>query len=431
MIFNKQTNDPIMAIVNTIRPLAYRYSKGLKKLDKEFKDKSINHLKKCLQIKPKLQDFYSVPKIEINKNCIDVNLKNSYKYADDLSDFNNLPMVLQKKIVLKEGQIDPDYEYNINMKKITKKVDLKPMKNIIKHNERIAVFQRLNKLLEARSLEPLKYTPNYDFVKQRTPVAYLGRGKGSNRFNNEYCRNRRMLIMSKSENDIRSTSKKNNRKDNSKDNTNPSPSVIINTGVNKNSDSVLEGKPREDPLIKRYKKFNININCNQDSCTSEEEDAQKVSNIQNIKSTDNIKPKKHRKANSLLRTPNKLTRNCSDLTLNKKKLPFLERQNERSNSKKNNESSVKSNSKNGHIQGSVVFNKMSGRQGKVISNASQRMKSCISPNYKCLEPHIPQTKFCFSPTWQEYKKAKTYKLIRSYSTNPESYFVMDANKYNK
>ena len=170
----KKKSDSIKSILKSLSPIKYKYSQKFKELDKTFKYMSLENLLKTLDYHPKLHDEYTPsPEFLNNKKKFDINFQNSFNYIKEFSDLNNLPLVLSNRNCIKNGTLNPDYEYNpINNKEEQKQILLQKEK---RKKERLKDrLERLKKWRESDSnVDPGKYHPNYDFIKRKIRNVYI------------------------------------------------------------------------------------------------------------------------------------------------------------------------------------------------------------------------------------------------------------------
>jgi len=166
--------DNIISILKSIQPINYKYSQKNRDLDKSFKTRSLENLLKSLDYKPKIYDEYAPdPEFLNRKNQFDINFQSSNEYIRELSDLNNLPLVMSNKNFLKNGTFNPDYEINpVKNKDDQKKILLEKER---RKKERLQIrLDRLKKWRQSNnSLDPGKYHPNYDFIKRKIPSVYI------------------------------------------------------------------------------------------------------------------------------------------------------------------------------------------------------------------------------------------------------------------
>ena len=109
----RERKDNMISIIKSLVPIKYKYSRKNKELDKTFRNMSLEYLLKTLDYHPKYYDEYTPsPEFLNNKNQFDINFQNSCNYIKELSDINNLPLVINNRNCLKNGTFNPDYEYN-------------------------------------------------------------------------------------------------------------------------------------------------------------------------------------------------------------------------------------------------------------------------------------------------------------------------------
>jgi hypothetical protein len=166
--------DNIISILKSIQPIKYKYSQKNRDFDKSFKTRSLENLLKGLDYKPKIYDEYAPdPEFLNRKNQFDINFQSSNEYIRELSDLNNLPIVMSNKNFLKNGTFNPDYEINpVKDKDEQKKIMLEKER---RKKERVQIrLDRLKKWRQSNnSLDPGKYHPNYDFIKRKIPCVYI------------------------------------------------------------------------------------------------------------------------------------------------------------------------------------------------------------------------------------------------------------------
>ena len=75
----------------------------------------------------------------------------------------------------------------------------------------------------------------------------------------------------------------------------------------------------------------------------------------------------------------------------------------------------------------IVFNKMSGRERKILITSRYKEVN-YTPKYDITRPHVPSTTFKHSFDCSKFKKFITGKLIRSYCFTPDKYFIIEINK---
>ena len=140
--------DNIMSILKSITPIKYKFSKKNREFDKTFKTMSLQNLMKSLDYHPKLQDeFAPSPEFLNNKNKYEINFKNSNEYIKELSDLNNLPLVVSNKNCLKDGKVKEDFDIDPLSNKEEKMKVLKKKEK--RKKERLEEkFKRFKKLKE-------------------------------------------------------------------------------------------------------------------------------------------------------------------------------------------------------------------------------------------------------------------------------------------
>ena len=401
-------DDNITRILKSISPLKNTFSKMSKKLKKSFKYSSLDNLVKSLDIKYIYKDqFQPDEEIILHKNDYNINFQNSYDYLEELSDINNLPLVLQNKNCLKDGDFNPDYDIDVNRKEINKKFLIEEEGK--RKKERLKKrIERLKKFKENDSnIDPGKYHPNYDAIKRRYPCAYI-------RDPNIHIKDS-WLINCPFRNTFEDFKRfQNEQKENDK--INNSKNKENNQGQNPNqSQSNINNNTSKNDLTNNANKmssFNSNENSPRSISTNELNKEKNEEDIFSLK-CNNIKIKsifpekiKNLSLPMIINTPrNKNISNISKFFSPKKKV-------NRSVSYENLFSK----------KSPILFNKMRGR-----TDIFQESKYLISynPNYDSTFPHIPSTIFKYTKNKQNYKKYINGKLIRGYYYNPSDYYVME------
>ena len=405
--------DNITQILKSISPLKNTFSKVSKKFDKSFKYSSLDNLVKSLDVKYIYKDqFEPDPEIILHKNDYNVNFQNSYDYLDELSDVNNLPLVLQNKNCIKDGDFNPDYENDINKKEINKKY-IKEEEGKRKKERLRKRIERLKKFRDSDSnIDPGKYHPNYDAIKRRYPCVYIRDPNIHIKdswlincpFRNTFEEFKRL------ENEKKENLKKinSNKKENNQN--------IKNQNQNLNNNNTSKNDLNNNnnvSIIYKISSFNSNENSPRSISTNEinkeksEEDSLS-SKAKNLK-VKNIIPKKLSLPMIINSPRNHNVSNISNIS----KVFSPKKRVSRSVSYEN----IFNNNKS-----PINFNKMKGRDNLFVES---KYLISYNPNYDSTFPHVPSTIFKYAKNKQNYKKYINGKIIRGYYYNPRDYYVME------
>ena len=400
--------DSITRILKSISPLKKTFSKMSKKLNKSFKFASLDNLVKSLDVKYVYKDqFEPDQEIILHKNDYNVNFQNSYDYLEELSDINNLPLVLQNKNCLKDGDFNPDYDIEVSRKEINKKYLIEEEGK--RKKERLKKrIERLKKFKDSDSnIDPAKYHPNYDAIKRRYPCAYIRDPNIHIKdswlincpFRNTFEEFKRLQNEQKEEDKMNNSKKKeNNQEQNPNQNQNNINNNIIKNDLTNNANKMssfnsIENSQRSISTNEIYKEKN------EEEIFSLKDNNIKIKNIIPEKINNLSLPK-------IINTPRNINiSNISKVFSPKKKV----------NRSVSYENLFKKKSP-------ILFNKMRGR-----TNIFLESKYLISynPNYDSTFPHIPSTIFKYTINKQNYKKYMNGKIIRGYYYNPSDYYVME------
>jgi len=419
--------DNIDRILKSIVPIKYTFSNISKKLDKSFKFSSLDNLVKSLDVKYVYKDqFEPTPEIVLHKNDYNINFQNSYEYLDELSDINNLPFVLQNKNCLKDGEFNPDFEYETGKNVVNKKylIEEQSKRKMDRLKKRI---ERLKKFRESDSnIDSGKYHPNYDAIKRRSPCAYIREPNKHIKdswlvncpFRNTFEDFKRMENERKEKEMEEIKNKEAQNNNNLENNNNVENNNIVdnlNTINNINSINTINNIENEN----RNNIFNNNSSYN----TNE--------NSQRSALTRDINKDKIRKEEKYLSYRGKNMKIKNKVSKIKKlNLPIISSIPKRQNSL----NYMKFNSPKKRINRSVSYEKMSRHKTPIVfkkmtgrTNLFQDNKYLISysPNYNSMLPHIPSTIFKYIKNKQNYKKYMNGKIIRGYYYNPRDYYVME------
>ena len=437
--------DNIISILKSIAPIKYKYSRKNREFDKTFKNMSLENLLRTLDYHPKIYDEYAPsPEFLNHKNQYDINFQNSCNYIKELSDLNNLPLVMNNRNCLKNGTFNPDYETNpVKNKEEQKQILLEKEK---RKKERVQDrLERLKKWRQSDSnLDPGKYHPNYDFIKRKITSVYIREPivKINKKLENEKNSEKNKSENQKEENknninninkiNIKESSKELNKdeKNNDQNNNKLNNSVNLNDShsLNDNS-SIINNNSSKISIIRNIKKKTIrnikhrnNSNLEKNSSTLTEYnntmDNNKSTNIEELPSFNHLKVNNH--INSV---KDKVTKNFSLPKIGTKKIKIKPI--------KNKKYRYRSSSSMGNLnRNPIIFKKMLGRDDVLFNNQNLNLISYF-PNYKCMMPHIPATIFKYKKNEQNYKKYITGKIIRGYNYKTEKYFVFDYKNQNQ
>ena len=406
--------DNINRILKSISPLKNTFSKMSKKLDKSFKYASLSNLVKSLDVKYIYKDqFEPDPEIILHKNDYNVNFQNSYEYLEELSNINNLPLVIQNKNYIKDGEFNPDFEGDVNKREINRKYLLEEEGK--RKRERLKKrIEKLKKFKESDSnIDPGKYHPNYDVIKRRYPCAFI-RDPNSHikdswltncPFRNTFEDFKRL------ENERKENLKKENYKDEKDKNNDNNNSTILN---NKDLNNNLNPKDINN-------KSNLIFNENNSTSINEinrekgEEDI-KFIKVQNLKTKKSIPQKvKNLSLPLIVNTPRKQNSSIISSNISNTSKISPKRRMNRSISYENLLG----------LKSPILFNKMRGRPN--LFNETKYLIS-YNPNYDSTFPHVPSYIFKYKKNKQNYKKYINGKIIRGYYYNPCEYYVMELQK---
>lgn len=461
--------DNIMSILKSITPIKYKFSKKNREFDKTFKTMSLQNLMKSLDYHPKLQDeFAPSPEFLNNKNKYEINFKNSNEYIKELSDLNNLPLVVSNKNCLKDGKFNEDFDINPLSNKEEK---MKVLENKEKRKkERLEEkFKRFKILKEDDSnVDSLKYNPNYDFIRKKIYSVHIRPptpkkvklAKIENEKNSEKKKKKKNFLGS---NNI--TNQNNNQTQNIKQNLNQNSSIItfdksktdlINNNINSSINSIRNSSRKD---IGSNKNINNSIIFNESNTNRSNSSKMRFpelnngnSNNLNSRNMPKTKPKLFNLKNKLkMFDKNSFTNldyntveinkstNIDDISLfhqDREKFSSIHSMRNINSSKKIYLPSIKKNYKKplksrtkrkDGIKNTIYFKKMLGRKDSLFGDQSLNLVSYF-PNYDFFRPHIPTTIFKYKKDEDNYKKYITGKIIRGYNYSPEKYFVFDYGK---
>jgi len=425
--------DNIISILKSIQPIKYKYSQKNRDLDKTFKTRSLENLLKGLDYKPKIFDEYAPdPEFLNRKYQFDINFQSSNEYIRELSDLNNLPIVMSNKNYLKNGTFNPDYEINpVKNKDEQKKILLEKER---RKKERLQLrLDRLKKWRQSNnSVDPGKYHPNFDFVKRKIPSVYI----------------REPIVKKEKKIDEKDKNENNTKKDNKNEdedgeennnNENETNSKIDDDGNkemiekeesngNKNmtdshsvNDNLSNNDSSKKAIIRKiHSNYERNINYRRNSKIYFEKNTSTVSDYNTFegnKSTniDEISSA-HKGSDHCSSAKKNLNKNLFLPKIGTKKIKYIKPMKQKKNRFRS--------SSLANIKNPIIFKKMMGREDFLLGNNSVNLMSYF-PDYESTMPHIPATIFKYHKNIQSFKKFITGKIIRGYNYSPEKYFVIE------
>jgi hypothetical protein len=178
----KKFDDNFNAIVKSLKPIKYKYSKESLKHDEYFKKSGLEILEKNLNAPKKPPDNFYSSKLYKNLDYI-YNLSDApFDYAPNLKGEINIPINIRKKGVnFIKNLYNPEFEekreenyflYDNNKKRNYNRFNIKQLnksKNIFKF-----------KIL---ALDPGYYHPNYNYIKKRIPSIDFSKSTNSHEKN--------------------------------------------------------------------------------------------------------------------------------------------------------------------------------------------------------------------------------------------------------
>lgn len=381
----KESDDNFKTIIKSLRPIKDKFSKESYKHDKYFKNLNFETLEKHLfGPKKSPENFYTS---QLYKN-IDFmyNLSNdSYDYIANLKGIKNIPIKINKKgINFIKNLYNPEFESKPEEK--YSHIDNKPnyIYNLKKYYQNRKIFK-----FAVYALDPGYYHPKYNYIKKRIPSIDFSKSQNSHDKGelskigedfdiNDEIVNKRKKKLNKSFDKINEEEKK---------------KLIINISGNEND---IENKKNEDNnRFIRNKSINYGDNILHNNSL----------NILPIKKSKFV-------INQKLSLP-------KIINLNKKIFQMLK-------INKVNKSKTDSTVSTPVM---ISFNKMTGRNNiKKEEKSKKKADIEYKPNYEITLPHVRSFSFKWEGNKQNYKKYIIGKILRSYSFNPYSYYVMDIKK---
>jgi len=373
----KKDSDNFDNIINSLKPIKYKFSTQSHQLDKIFKKLNIESIEKKLHSKGKPPETFKDSLLYKNiDNTYNINAE-YYDYFEDINGIKKMPIKVEvkgKNFV--KHLYNPEFERKIDEKLLNQKEDEPKInqKNMIKFYK--GIHQ------PSFGLDPGYYHPNFNYVKKRIPAFDFGK---SRKFYNY------------KEPDKNTDEKNKDNPDSKRNVTEENKALDIN-----NDKTNFENYKVKNPILNnQILKLNLNNNKNK--------------SLFKIKSRNPMD--KYRKISSTQKNI------LPSINLNKendiKKKSIAKKMNLQTNFKK-----VLSS------PNIISFKKMRGRDDE-----NKRLKGSTSdvfykPNYECNSPHIPGFVFKPSDIRKDYKKYRIGKILRSYIFDPYKYFVMDINENN-
>ena len=360
----KKIDDNFNAIVKSLKPIKYKYSKESLKHDKYFKNSNVEMLEKNLNAPKKSPDNFYTSKLYKNLDYI-YNLSNEpFDYASNLKGEINIPINIRKKGVnFIKNLYNPEFEekkeenyilYDKNKKRNNNRFNIKQLnkpKNIFKFK----IF----------ALDPGYYHPNYNYVKKRIPSIDFSKST------NSHEKNDLAKIFEENKDYI------------------PPQNVNINTVKENININVMKNYDNESENEKlNILKKDISRNNVVDNLISETQTILPIISGKEKEKEKEIKKKTYIK---------KLSYSKSQKMIPKKGMISFKKMIGRYPAKK-------------------IFKKI------------DKIDNEYKPNYNCTLPHVRSFTFKSSGNEKDYKKYAIGKILRSYYFNPNGYFVMDINK---
>ena len=375
-------DDNFDNLVNSLKPIKYKYSNQSLKLDKLFKKLNIESIEKKLHSKGK-------PPATFKDSLLYKNVDNTYNisgdcydYFEDINGLKKMPIKIDKKGTdFVKHLYNPEFERRIDefiyYKKEEEETKLNP-------KEEFKFYKGFKQ--PSFGLDPGYYHPNYNYVKKRIPAFDFSKSK---KF---YTNNEPIKNMDK---------KKRGEQDHNNDKKEDFKEEI-------NKSDLLDKKETFDNYI--FKNANINNQFLKQ-------------NLNNIKNKTILKIQSRNQKN--------LNKNISSTQNNI--LPKINIKEDKSIGKKilakkiNQKEHFKKILSTPNI---ISFKKMSGRDHENRKLTSNTSDIFYRPNYNCNSPHVPSYLFNASDIKKDYKKYRVGKILRSYIFDPYKYFVMDIKENN-
>ena len=457
--------DRIMSILKSLTPIGYKFSRKNRELDETFKTMSLQNLMRVIDHHPKYHDEFTLPSEYLNnRNVYGINFKNSNEYIDELSDLNNLPIVIHNKNYLKGGKFNEEYDINsLNNKKEKMKIlREKEKRKKEREKERFKIFKK--RKYENSKVDSLKYNPNYNFIKRkifsfhiRPPSVKKVRRTINGKYNEKKKKNlmdininedhtnnqtqnigqnlkqnSSVIFFDRIKNDLhikdnnKNGSNKNIIKSNNKDifsNKNNNSSIFNDSNTNLSNSSILRLPKLNNFISNNLKSRNISkikikvLNLkNRLKMLGKNSSTNSDYNTVELNKSTNIED-----ATLFHKDSEKISNIHSERNIKVNKRIFLP------NIKKKFKRPLRSKSNN-EIKHCIYFKKMLGRKDDLFLEKNLNLISYF-PNYDFLRPHIPNTIFKIKKDEINYKKYILGKIIRNYNYSPEKYFVFEYGKH--
>ena len=368
--------DNFDSIVNSLRPIKYKFSNKSFQIDNYFKFLNIESLEKRLHHKIKSkQTFHDSLLHKHIENLYNLN-KDYIDYFEDKDGIKKMPLKIEKKENnFMNNLYASDFKNNIDI--IFSDSDIKIEKKKINY-----IFRnKFNKKKEKPFFgsDPGYYHPNYKSIFKRSPSFEFGK-----------LINTQVSLKKKKEDKEQkiddSTIKEKNEEDNKVDN--KQPEVKNNKTIFENyqeNNEIFNNKIIKQNIVKNKNILGLHSKNNENS----------------NKSAVSIFPK---------------------IILNNRKILKEKILIQKINSKRYQRKKYIS-------PKTISFKRMKGRDTKNY-NSTKKISGFIDykPNYESTIPHVPSFSFRNTNIKKDYKKYKVGKIIRSYYYEPYKYFVMDFNK---
>jgi len=418
MYLINRTKDNIIPIVKSLRPIKYLYSKQNKEYDKYFHGSCLKDFVKQINSKKKT-DFILDPGENINEynnNNKDsgIDFKNALNYFRELAKLKNLSFKKINKVIIKPKRYNSEENKTI----------IKKSSQSNKGKRKIINLVKIRKIADADiTLDPGKYTPNYNYIKRRSPCAFFGKVKKDD---DSLSRSKLAKSEEKDEEDGKKNSKNlnnENKEEKSVDNKN---NKIDNKKINKNNKKLLISFSDKDTNPKEKK----------------HDTKDKQIKLKLVKNNSNKNKENKRNLNKKLRYINSRKQATANSSFKDATVSSWYKTNEFDKNEKmkksrtqlygtqtifrNNKIRLKDKlSSEDNVRCTVMFDKMQGREKPTNFSQGKREELGVSysPNYNFIIPHIPATIFKSRKSYEDVKKYMTYKIIRSYRYNSENYFV--------
>ena len=383
-------NDSALSIIKSIKPIDFSYSKQGKDYAKFFSSSSLNHLFKASNRKVKVAKKFELPTIKeqkkVNSDLVNINIRSSFNYVTELSSLKNFQVSSLKKKKITEEDIEK--------MKLFKELFYITKEKIVDLDFRKKRYERIkDRFLELKSsgekeaaLDPGKYYPKYDILYKRNPSVFFG------------------------------TKGLENKEDKLKININDDNENVNTKRLNKN-----------------YSADNLIIRTNQKKGHVKKRIKVKKKVENNIKNVINLKNTKVIPYSQTVYSPNKYSTMNGFLQIEKIN-SFRILQNlatssnfHRTTTKRRVLKKSSSVSDINKIKCPILFNKMPGRERKVVITPDYNEVN-YTPKYDITRPHVPATIFKKSFDYSKFKKYITGKIIRSYCFTPDKYFILEINK---